>query len=111
MSGPQALPLLRVSSERAGDSVVVRLEGELDCATAPTLDNALNEVLASSPPPRCVYVDADRLSFVDVSGLGPLLNAAKRLPAGSHLQLRNARRQVVRVVRLLDLADELGLDR
>ena len=102
-------PMLRVIVESSADATVVRLDGELDCATAPEVERVLAEVLTSGQPARRIYVDADRLAFVDVSGLAPLVNAALRLPEGQ-LQLRNARRQVVRVIRLLDLADQLGLD-
>lgn len=111
LPGGETPPLLRVAVERSSDAAVIRLDGELDCATAPDLDAALSRLLRDTAPPRRILVDADRLSFVDVSGLAPLVSAAHRLPAGSSLQLRNARRQVVRVIRLLDLADQLGLDR
>ncbi|HET6817705.1 MAG TPA: STAS domain-containing protein [Mycobacteriales bacterium] len=110
MVAPHAFPLLLVSVERAGDSATLRLDGELDCATAPDLDAALTELQSSPSPPRRIYIDADRLTFIDVSGLSPLVAAVHRLPDGGHLQLRNARRQVVRVIRLLELADDLGLD-
>jgi anti-anti-sigma factor len=103
-------PLLRVSVEQSGDVAVIRLDGELDCATAGQVDMAINRVLESDPPARRIFVDADRLSFIDVSGLDPLVRATHRLPSGGSIQLRNARRQVVRVIRLLDLADRLGLD-
>ena len=109
MGNAHTPPLLRVSVEKSGDSAVIRLDGELDCATAPQVEEVLAEILASDRGPLRVYVDADRLIFADVSGLAPLVQAAHRLPQGN-LQLRNARRQVVRVVRLLDLADQLGLD-
>jgi anti-anti-sigma factor len=105
----QPPPLLRVSVEKRDDAAVVRLDGELDFATAPQVEDALSQILTSDQPPRRIYVDADRLAFADVSGLAPLVKAAQRLPHGE-LQLRNARRQVVRVIRLLDLADALGLD-
>ena len=110
MADAQSLPLLRISVEQSDDAAVIRLDGELDCATAPDVEQVLTGILTSDHPPRRIYVDADRLAFVDVSGLAPLVQAAHRLREGE-LQLRNARRQVVRVVRLLDLADQLGLDR
>lgn len=105
-----ARPLLRVSVARSGDAATIRLDGELDIATAGQLEEAIGRLLESEPAPRRICVDADRLSFVDVSGLAPLTRAAHRLPSGASMQLRNARRQVIRVIRLLDLADELGLD-
>lgn len=103
-------PLLRVSVARSGDVATIRLDGELDIATAGQVEEAVGHLLESESPPRRIVVDADRLAFVDVSGLAPLTRAAHRLPSGGGIQLRNARRQVVRVVRLLDLADQLGLD-
>jgi anti-anti-sigma factor len=111
LAGAETSPLLQVSVERSGDAAVIRLDGELDCATAPQLASAIGGLLRQQAPPRRLLVDADRLSFVDVSGLTPLVEASHRLPAGTSLQLRNARRQVVRVIRLLNLADQLGLDR
>jgi anti-anti-sigma factor len=93
---------------RSGDTAVIRLDGELDCSTAPQLEATVDEIIAAEAPQR-VLVDADRLTFIDVSGLAPLLKAGRRLGDG-RLQLRNPRRQVVRVIRLLDLADELGVD-
>jgi len=106
----QSRPLLRVSVEHTDDTTVIRLDGELDCATAPEVEKVLTEILTSERPPQRIYVDAEQLAFVDVSGLAPLVRAAHRLPEGD-LQLRNPRRQVIRVIRLLDLADRLGLDR
>jgi anti-anti-sigma factor len=103
-------PLLQVSVARSGDAATIRLDGELDIATAGQVEEAIGCLLESDPPPRRIVVDADRLAFVDASGLAPIARAAHRLPGGGSIQLRNAPRQVVRVVRLLDLADQLGLD-
>ena len=110
MSAGDQAPLLRVSAVRTGDTAVIRLDGELDCATAGQVDAALAEVLDQGQPPARLLVDAERLTFVDVSGLAPLIRARHRLPRGVSMQLRNPRRQVVRVIRLLDLAEVLGLD-
>jgi anti-anti-sigma factor len=110
VAGAELPPLLRISVERSGETAVIRLDGELDCSTAEQMDAALTHVLNDPTPPQRILVDADRLAFADVSGLTPLIRAAHRVPPGGHLQLRNARRQVIRVIRMLDLADELGLD-
>lgn len=110
MSVGEAMPLLRVSTMRTGDTAVIRLDGELDCATSSQLDAALAEVIDNGHPPARVLVDAEQLSFADVSGLAPLIRARHRLPQEATLQLRNARRQVVRVIRLLDLGEAFGLD-
>lgn len=109
MTGPGAS--LRISVTRSRGRAVLRLDGELDCATAPDVEAALEALLADPEPPTLVVVDAARLRFADVAGLRPLVEARHRLPRGSTLQLRNATHTLVRVIRLLDLADEFGLDR
>jgi anti-anti-sigma factor len=110
VTGAETPPLLRISVDRTGETAVIRLDGELDYSTADQMDTALAQILSAAVPPRRILVDADRLAFADVSGLTPLVRAARQLTPGGHLQVRNARRQVVRVVRLLNLAEELGLD-
>jgi anti-anti-sigma factor len=99
--------LLRVDVSAADDRVVISLDGELDCASAPQLQEAVDTVLRRRPDR--VVVAADGLSFVDVAGLRPLLALREGMGEG-RVQLRNARRPIVRVLRLLDLSAELGLD-
>jgi anti-sigma B factor antagonist len=111
VGGAETPPLLRVTVERAGDTAVIRLDGELDCSTAGELDAVMRRLLAERPPPRGFLVDAEGLSFVDVSGLAPLVRVGHTMSGHGTLQLRNAQRHVVRMIRLLGLADELGLDR
>ena len=101
-------PQLRVSVLHSGDSAIVRLDGELDVATAEQLEKVLDELTATDPRPRLLVVDAEQLSFMDAAGLNPLLAAHRRLPTGS-VRLYNARPAVARVLRLLDLADAFGL--
>jgi anti-anti-sigma factor len=100
--------LLRIDVSGTGDRVVVSLAGELDCATAPQLAASLEQLLDRGTPTRLV-IDAAELDFVDVAGLRPLLLLSQRLPSGG-LQMRNAKRPIVQVLRLLDLSAELGLD-
>lgn len=111
MPGRQQLPLLSVSVTRAGDTAVLRLDGELDCATAPLVDDAIQHVLGAADQPARLLVDVEALTFVDVSGLRPLIDAGQRMAGRGSFQVRNGSRQVVRVIRLLDLAELLGVDR
>jgi anti-anti-sigma factor len=101
---------LRISVVRTGKRAVVRLDGELDLATAGDIDVVLHELeVGDQPPPQQIVIDAEQLIFIDAAGLNPLLRAVQRLPAGT-LRLRNVRPPVLRVLRLLDLADQFGLD-
>src|SRR4051812_10938852 len=64
---------------------VITLEGELDPATAPVLDDAIDQILAGGATE--LVIDMAGLSFVDSSGLRSLISAHKRL-APQPLRLR-----------------------
>lgn len=54
-----------------GDSLVVRLDGELDISTAPQLAARIDELLDAGI--RHLVVDVSGLTFVDVSGLRAII--------------------------------------
>ena len=54
---------------------VVAVNGEVDTATSPRLRQALDDALDAGPP--VVIVDHGRVSFMDASGVGVLVSAAK----------------------------------
>jgi anti-anti-sigma factor len=64
-----------VVSVSRDDEVIVALRGEFDLATAPLIEHEL-----SLPPvreARAVLVDLDRVAFMDLTGLRPLLSFAR----------------------------------
>ena len=99
----------RVSVVRSGKRALVRLTGELDVATAPELEAALDELLAPDPP-ELVVVEAGALDFADVVGLGVLIDANQRLAPDGRLRLHEPRRQIVRVLDLLDQSELVAID-
>lgn len=64
---------LEVTEMREAGRVRVRLRGELDLASAPTLAGRLGELRDRREP---VLLDIDGLDFIDMSGLRVLLAAA-----------------------------------
>jgi anti-anti-sigma factor len=90
----------RVSVVRSGHRAVVRLAGDLDCATAQELETALADLVGRDQP-RLVIVDAAALTFADVVGLGLVIDTAVRLEPSGRLRVRGASRQVARVLTLL----------
>jgi anti-sigma B factor antagonist len=81
-------------------SVVLRLTGELDIATAPVLRKAVNDLV--SPHLRALIVEVDELSFVDVVGLRALEGARCAVAAArGEFRLRAASNQTRRVIQLL----------
>ena len=81
---------------------VVELTGELDLFTAPLLRDVLLGV--SSDGKYFLAVELSGLAFLDSSGLGVLIGAAKRANAGGGgLCLVGARESVLRVLRITGL--------
>jgi anti-anti-sigma factor len=84
----------RIEEDRRDGTVVLRLHGELDLASADAVALRLDTLAATGDP---VVLDVDRLSFMDSSGLRVVLQAAENsrtsgwsfsLTAGSE-QVRN----------------------
>jgi anti-sigma B factor antagonist len=68
-------PVIEVS--RNGDAVLVRLGGELDLSTAPTVRRALLDAVDGAP--GRVVVDLGEVEFMDSTALSTLLEARARL--------------------------------
>jgi anti-sigma B factor antagonist len=70
--------MLEVREDRDGGGVMtLTIEGELDLATAPRVREPLERAIESGT--RRIVVDMLSCGFIDSTGLGVLLHAAKRL--------------------------------
>ena len=88
---PGQAPLARLGTELAlalvieptfevaeyGRWAVLRVSGEIDMATAPRLRQHVQTVTARSP--LGLILDLDRVDFIDSTGLGVMVGAAKRM--------------------------------
>lgn len=73
---------------RDSDAVVVGVVGELDCATGPTLEDRLKDLIENQGN-RTLVIDLENMTFVDSSGLSVLVGAFRRLrERGGDLSLR-----------------------
>ena len=81
---------------RYADGVAsVFVYGELDVATSADLRARLLEAI---PVTRTIVVDLAELGFIDSTGIGVLVGAAKRLAAeGGEIRLRGVRPKTMRV--------------
>jgi len=101
---------LIVRTTRAGEEVIVSLEGELDLATMDAVRAALTA--AVSPTAATVIVDIARLSFMDASGLGLLIAAHRRCAdAGCRLTLRHPTGVVERILDIASPTHHLSVER
>jgi anti-anti-sigma factor len=100
---------LDISVLTSGPHAVVGIAGELDMATSQLLQAVLDDLLRSRREPRIqrLVLDCSGLSFVDVSGLSPILHARAVLSRrGGTLRLSRPTPSLVQVLDILGLRDE-----
>jgi anti-anti-sigma factor len=69
---------MEISTRTSNDTHIVAIAGNLDSATSPEAQKALDAVLVSA---RKVALDFSELEYISSAGLRVLLGAAKRLRA------------------------------
>jgi anti-anti-sigma factor len=100
---------LAVDVERDGDAATVRIDGELEFATAPQLRTILLDLAHDGARP--VVLDMRRVSFLDSVGISLLIQAKKRLAAsGSDLVLQAPQANVRRVLEISGVSDLFHID-
>jgi len=100
---------LRISSVVDDGTVSISLEGELDLASAPQVEERLSSVEARRP--ARLIVDLSRLAFIDSTGLRLLLQAdARAREHGCELVLRPGDASVQRVFEVTGALDALRFE-
>ncbi len=98
-----------ISTDRDGDSVRVRLGGELDIATAPRAEEELHQAEEDAGS-GTVVIDLAGLTFMDSTGLRLLVAADARAHAhGRRLAIVRGPEAVQRVIELTGLDAKLLL--
>ncbi|MBF6301795.1 STAS domain-containing protein [Nocardia amamiensis] len=80
MNSEGAPRALEVQVRSADDVVIVTVHGEIDMASAPLLQAALDEVLRGTPP--AVVVDMSNVGFLGSAGLSVLVAASEAAGSG-----------------------------
>jgi anti-anti-sigma factor len=105
-----AEPLLVVEVLREGTAAIVRIEGEVEFATAPRLRATLLELAQRGASP--VIIDMAGVSFLDSAGISLLVQAKKRLSAAdAELVLRAPTASVARVLEISGVAELFRIER
>jgi len=90
---------------------IITLSGEFDLASRQPFADAVGRLLGDDPV-ACVSIRADRLDFIDSSGLITLLAAQNSLRAvGIELRLGPVTASVRRVIDMAGVAEDLLPDR
>ena len=85
-----------VVSVSRDDEVIVALRGEVDLATAPLLEREL--ALGVVMEARAVLVDLERVAFMDLTGLRPLLRFASPARPGHRVAITEGPPSVQRLL-------------
>jgi anti-sigma B factor antagonist len=83
--------------DRQDNAVIVRVEGELDLATAPTVWVALERALAAGDQ---LVLDLADVTFIDSSGLSVLIRAYQVLGPSGTFTVRSPNTQARRLFEL-----------
>jgi len=92
--------------EVGGGAVRVVVDGEIDLSTGALFRGALRDALDSGQP---VELDLNRVTFIDSTGVGHLVELTAPLTATSRVRLVNPSHQVVRVLVMQGLAPMFDL--
>ena len=85
-----------------GDSVALRLAGDLDMSATFALEPVIDRVLAARP--RELVLDMERIPFVDSSGLGLMVTTHERAAsAGVGMEVTGAGPEIERVFQIAGL--------
>jgi anti-anti-sigma factor len=107
--GP-ASPLLRITVVEHPERLEVQLHGEMDLSTSGQLATTVRTHLQNSPSPS-VRLDLSRLEFCDVVGLSELVAVQQHLvDVRRELVVSGHSRQVLRLIRAVELDEALGAD-
>jgi anti-sigma B factor antagonist len=97
---------LRIDSRSEDGRLVIRLDGELDMASAPLLEAALED--AETDATSELVLDLEQLRFMDSTGLRIILLArARRQSRGQELALTTGSSQVQRLLAVSGVGEHL----
>jgi anti-sigma B factor antagonist len=97
---------LRIAVAHEENRVVLSLDGELDMASAPLLQRAIEDVELAGKP--MVVLDLQRLEFIDSTGLRIILSARKRCAErDQELAVTRGSPQVERLLSVTGMAEHL----
>lgn len=99
----------QVESDRIEGVSLLRLQGELDMATAVELRRAVADAISGAP--LVVILDLSELTFIDSTGIGVLLGSShKAREAGCSFVVRSPSRSVRKALHLTGVDQALDIE-
>jgi anti-anti-sigma factor len=99
---------LRIQVRHEADRVILRLDGELDMANTPRLQDAIEN--AALDTGAMVVLDLQQLQFIDSTGLRAILSARVRSQErGQELAITPGSQQVQRLLSVTGVSEHLRI--
>ncbi len=99
---------LSIDVSREGERVVLSLDGELDLASVPLLESAVEN--ATLDGPATIVLDLRKLEFIDSTGLRAILSLDKRsTERGQTFALVRGSQQVQRLMNMTRVDEHLKI--
>ena len=99
--------MMKLSTSRVADRLVICVNGEIDMASAPTLREALDAGLAAG---ERTTVDIGGVTFIDSSGLHAIVTSALAQNGTGPLRIANPSPFVMRTMEIVGLVDLPEID-
>jgi anti-sigma B factor antagonist len=94
------MDLIEIQTEDLQDVIVIHVHGEVDLATAPMLQNALQSALQSGRP---VVVDLAPVTYMDMNGFRALIEGKEALGERQALAVTASSPLVHKVIEIIEL--------
>ncbi len=98
---------MKITSEREGDCLTLKLSGRLDTSTAPSLKEVVDDELEDV---QDLQIDMEQLEYVSSAGLRVLLIAMKRMKAkDGTMVIHKANEGIMEVFKITGFIDILDV--
>lgn len=90
---------LNVKIEEEKDKTIIRIEGRLDAASAPILENKLSEIIDGGK--KLMVLDFAKVDYLSSAGMRLLLSTTKKLKAeGGKLHFCSISEEVMEIIKM-----------
>lgn len=98
--------MLNINKNVENNCLTVALEGRLDTATAPQLEQ---ELKASLDGAQAVVLDLEKLEYISSAGLRVLLSAQKIMNKQGSMEIRNVNEVIMEIFEVTGFTDILTI--
>ncbi len=99
--------MLNINKTLENGTAAFALEGRLDTATAPELENALREVLDGV---HTLTLDMERLEYISSAGLRVLLSAQKAMNKQGRMTLTHVNEPIMEIFEITGFSEILTIE-